>query len=573
MSGLSLVRRASLIALAVLASGAVSAQIRPQPSQPAAGGATVIGVVVTAGSEAPVRGATVRLTALADRFETITDAEGRFEFRNVPVTVTNVGASKAGFVSQTIVLGERGIGPVAPGTTIRLHIPLVRGAVIAGRVFDHYGDPVSSVVVSVLRLHYGQPGQPAVQLVSVGQTNDLGEYRIYGLSPGSYFVAVGVTDVMRDFYPAGTGSRSSRTSLPNLSAPRTIAPTFFPGTTHHAEAKLLVLSAGDQALNIDVRTTNAPTVHLAGRVVDSHGAGVDDVYVVLSVASSTGALPGGSRVTTTDSTGAFAFASVPPGDYIAHAVALATPAGVAAREKGEPSTERGLPEFASERLSAFADQTGVQIQTRPGIDVKGRVMIDGAPVHPSAAGNLRVIAAPAWPAGDMLSSLFTTETGVAADGSFVLPNVSGHRMIQVAGLPAGSFLSRVIIGGLDVTDAGLDMLQASGGVTVELTTKPAILNVAIVAASGRPASGSVVVFAEDPQLWTHYLSRHLLSRAAAGGTLRIDTLPPGRYFVAPVSAADRPSWADPAFLERLRPIATPVTLAAGQTRDVTIQWR
>ena len=574
MSVSDLRRRVFQIALIAIATATLSAQqTRPQPAQPAAGGATIIGVVVMAGSETPVRGATVRLTALAERFETTTDGEGHFEFRNVPGTVTNVGASKAGYVSQTILLSERGIGPIAPGTTVRIHIPMVRGAVIAGRVFDHYGDPVSSVAVSVLRLHYGQPGQPTVQLVSVGQTNDLGEYRVYGLNPGSYFVAIGIADVMRDFFAANPSSRSAPAQLPNLSAPRAIAPTFFPGTNHPAEAKQIVLSSGDQALGTDFRLTNAGTVHIAGRVVDSHGAGVDDVYVVLNVASPTGALPGGSRVTTSDSTGAFVFVGVPPGEYIAHAVALATPAGVAAREKGEASTERGQPEFASERFSALSDQTGLQVQTRPGVDVKGRITIDGVAVQPAAANNLRVLAVPAWPAGDMIRSLLTAETTVNADGSFTLKNISGHRMIQATGLPAGSFLSRVIIGGLDVTDVGLDMRQASTGVTVELTTKPAVLNVSIVAASGQPASGSIVVFSEDPQFWTRYLSRQLLFRTAAGGTARIDTLPPGRYFVATVSGADRPSWADPAFLERLRPTATPVTLVAGETRSVTIQWR
>lgn len=558
------------VGLAALAAATLAAQ---QPRQQVTGGAaTISGIVVVAGTDTPVRGATVRITALADRFETTTDGDGRFEFRNVPATVTTIGATKAGYVSQTITLSERGLGPLSPGTNVRVDIPLVRGTVIAGRVFDHYGDPLSGAVVSALRLLYQQPGQPTIQPVGVGQTNDLGEYRIYGLNPGAYFVAVGVTDVMQKFYAAKPAPSGGPAEFPNLGAPRAAAPAFFPGTTNPSDAQQIVLASGDQALGTDFRMTNTGMIHIAGRVVDSLGAGVEDTYVLLAVAGSTGALPGGSRVTSTDSAGAFAFPSIPPGEYVIHAVALATPLGVAAREKGEVSSERGMPEFASERVSALGDQLGVHVQTRPGVDVKGRVMVDGVVVHPAAAKDLRIVAAPAWTGGAMINSLMTTEAVVTAEGTFMLKNTSGHRVFQVTGLPAGSFLSRVVVGGIDVTDSGMDMRQAASGVTVELSTKPAVLDVAIQTSSGRPASGAVVVFSEDAQLWTLVASRHLLLRAATGAPIRVNSLPPGRYLVAPISTADRSNWADPAFLARLRQAATSVTLIAGETRAVTVKW-
>ena len=575
-------RAVAVVVLAAFASLAALAQQTPPRQEPAprpTGTAMISGVVVVFDTDAPVRGATVRLTTPNDRWETTTDTAGRFEFRDLPINIFTIGVTKAGFVSQTIPLAERGIGTIQPGTNVRMEIPLVRGAAIAGRVMDHYGDPAAGVTVSAMRLYYDLPGLPRVRMAGLAQTNDLGEYRLYGLDPATYFVATGSNDALRQFWSADVKAPRGPATLPPFTAPRLPAPVFFPGTTHSAEARPIVLGPGAQMPGTDIRLTNAGLVHLGGRVVDSFGSPVDDIYVILNPAASTGAIPNTSRVATTDGSGSFAFPDVAPGEYSLMAVALATPLGVAAREKGMPSTERGLPEFATERISVFADQTGVQVQTRPGVDVRGRIMVDGVPVHPSLGSEfpLGISARPVRPPEGMTSSLFTTEAVVNRDGTFILKGTGGHRVISVSGIPSGSFLARVTAGGVDITDDGIDMRQAAAsGLGIELTTKPAVLDVFIVDASGTRRTGSFIVFADDPQLWTKYSSRHLTLRntsVSSGRTARINDLPAGRYLVALIGPGERQNWADPAFLERLRTLATPVTLVAGETRSVSVQWR
>jgi hypothetical protein len=323
--------------------------------------------------------------------------------------------------------------------------------------------------------------------------------------------------------------------------------------------------------------TNAGAVRVTGRVVDSFGVAIDDTYVVLSVAATTGAMPYGARLVMTDDAGMFVFPNLPPGEYQVQAVALATPLGVAAREKGERSTERGVPEFGSERVSAFGEVVDVQVQTQPGIEVKGVVTIDGMRINPAAGSQMRILATPARSVsniGGMTSALLTVEAAVNPDGTFVLRNTAGHRRIRVTGLPAGSFVVRITAGGADVTDEGVDMRRVQATeLGIELTMKPPVLNVQVVDPTGRPKTGNVVVFSEDRQLWTLFLSRYVVLRAATNGSLRIDDVPAGNYLIAPLHPADRANWADPAFLERLRPTATPVALVAGETRSVTLVQR
>ena len=119
-----------------------------------------------------------------------TDETGRVEFGSLPAGVYNVvvRSSPSGFVrpisSESIQLKDGEAG----SQTIRL----LRGGVISGRIVDETGDPLSRVSVRAIAKR-GANGLP--QGSSTGMppiTDDRGEFRIYGLAPGDYFVAASV---------------------------------------------------------------------------------------------------------------------------------------------------------------------------------------------------------------------------------------------------------------------------------------------------------------------------------------------------------------------------------------------
>ena len=60
--------------------------------------------------------------------------------------------------------------------------------IISGRVVDEFNEPVSKVYVRAQKASYVQ-GERVFSVVMETQTNDLGEYRLFGLVPGRYYIS------------------------------------------------------------------------------------------------------------------------------------------------------------------------------------------------------------------------------------------------------------------------------------------------------------------------------------------------------------------------------------------------
>jgi len=152
-------------------------------------------VVKLAGSE-PLKTATVQLQSLQDLAHTIsvlTDVGGRFELKGIDPGRYRLKVSRTGFVTQEY--GQKTAND--PGAEIRLRpgqnlhgvlFRLIRWGVIAGRVLDEEGEPLPWAQVSALREIYFN-GKRKLSPEVLVPTNDLGEYRLFGLKPGRYFVS------------------------------------------------------------------------------------------------------------------------------------------------------------------------------------------------------------------------------------------------------------------------------------------------------------------------------------------------------------------------------------------------
>jgi hypothetical protein len=159
------------------------------------GTSIIRGRIVAADTGTPVRRAQVRATSSTGRGARLvtTDADGRFELRDLPDGRWQVSASKGGFITQQF--GQRHAFEQAvpidlmEGQRFTADFRLLRGGVITGQVFDETGDPVTGARVQVMR---SQMRQGRRQLVSAGtadQTDDRGAYRIFGLPPADYYIS------------------------------------------------------------------------------------------------------------------------------------------------------------------------------------------------------------------------------------------------------------------------------------------------------------------------------------------------------------------------------------------------
>ena len=78
---------------------------------------------------------------------------------------------------------------IASGQTLeKIDFSLPRGSVITGRITDEFGDPVTDVQVQAMRYQFANGERQLANAGRVSTTDDLGQFRIFGLMPGDYVV-------------------------------------------------------------------------------------------------------------------------------------------------------------------------------------------------------------------------------------------------------------------------------------------------------------------------------------------------------------------------------------------------
>jgi hypothetical protein len=544
-----------LLSLAVgLLTGAATVQTPRDVARPAASGTSVLTgrITVIAQQPLPVRRARVVLEsdAIDASRTTMADTDGRYRFAELPPGSYRVRAEKAGYV--TLAHGARRFGdPGAPvavkaGVTAVADISLPRGAAIEGQIVDESGEPRANMIVSATRLAYGPYGRrPAA--VRETRTDDLGRYRLHSLAAGTYHV-MGAPDPM-----AGL---SRPPGAPRLAAAR----TFYPGTANVTEATRVTVSAGQDVPGVDFAAAAVQLAEIRVRIAASTGGKTASASARLQAV---GAPPGGVGGYKDDSDTVY-FASVPPGDYWAMAVAVAT-AGAA-------------PEYAIARLTvAGGDTRTLTLTTEKAAIVLGRLEMDAGQLQTTkpldVVAHAVGIELPSIPGGVATGD---TTVRVAPDGTFSFRSLYGPRMFRVPNLPAGWALSGVFLDDTPITDAVTELRQTPTPQTlrVVVTSRLGSLAGKVTDANRRVAPGArVVVFSQDERLWM-FRSRHVHSvLAGADGAFAIAGLLPGRYLACAIDELNEGDWFDPDVLRSLKPEAAAIDVAGGESQTLTLTVR
>jgi protocatechuate 3,4-dioxygenase beta subunit len=523
------------------------------PARDAPRGTAVIrGMVLAADTGMPIRRAQVRATSSSSRESrlTITDAQGRFELKELPAGRYTLHASKGGFVP--LQYGQR--RPSEAGTPLdiadrqvmdKVVIALPRGSVISGRVFDEFGEPVANAVVTAMRYGYTDGVRrlmPAAGQNSRGTTDDQGAFRLFGLPPGEYIVSASFR---------GTG----REITDPIDEPAGYAPTYFPGTPNPGEAQRVHVDVGQEQSGINFALIATRLVRVAGTVMDSRGAPVTGGFVSLMTGDRTQVrMPFAGNGARVDRTGAFRISNVAPGRYILQA-----------------RTSGNTREMARMDLSVgFDNIDNVVVLTRPGGTASGEVITDTGERPAIAPGSLAVAVQPASP-----------EPGVGAPNArvserwtFELRNLFGPTFLRV-NAPSGWTLKQVLLDGRDVTDTPIDFSegQSIGGIQIVLSRRVSLVAGTITDSRGQPATdATVVVFPADERLW-YFRSRFIrAARPDQQGRYEIRALPAyDDYLIAVVQALEDGQAGDPEFLAAIRSNATRLALNDGETKTADVK--
>jgi hypothetical protein len=188
------------------------------------------------------------------------------------------------------------------------------------------------------------------------QTNDLGEFRLFGLPPGEYLVQA-----------------TAREAFPESPAPRgtTMLPTYFPATPDPLAAQPITVGAGQTSAEVVIRMVAASAFQVSGVVRDEAGRPVANAMVRLMTDRPVMARMGRWDQSRTDTSGTFTINNVTNGEYTLLAAAPVTISGPAHGRPGAVAVTRGG--FTSSlELIAEANAGGVITETRNGITIQYR---------------------------------------------------------------------------------------------------------------------------------------------------------------------------------------------------------
>jgi protocatechuate 3,4-dioxygenase beta subunit len=533
-----------LMFLLIAGAASTAAQTNP-PAQSAPPGSantnekqkdcTILGMVVAMAGSVPLKNALVTLHSVDDRSRaevTIrSEADGHFQFRGIVPGQYRLRVARNNYVTQEY--GQRTVS--GPGATLTLVggqemkdllFRLIPSATIAGRVEDEDGEPIAWAHVTALRSSYSD-GKRTYTSAGMNSTNDLGEYRLFGLPPGRYFVSA-------TYHPgavhAGPDSDFDYNGADNLKENYIL--TYYPGTYDATKAQSITVKSGEEIPSMDFMMRPTAVYRVRGRVINTIPDAKRVEHPLVFIVPRGGAMQndsttfGPSNVVKKD--GEFELPGVAPGSYTVQA------------EIFDGDQQHAVTQSVE---IGNADLDGVQLVISKGFSISGHVRWDGTPGH--IEDNLYVMGRT-----DSQSPITAGYARVdRGDGSFTWNQISDAAMrIQFHGLDDNGYVKAADYGGVDILDQGFTPRPGSNA-TLEITLSAHGAQVEGTATdeNGLPAVGVWVVLVPDAK----HRDRHDLyrtERTDQHGVFKIKQVAPGDYALYSWDEVEDGAWEDPDFM-------------------------
>lgn len=497
--------------------GLISGQLTDTAGQP------IVNAVVYVGSVASSR---------RDSHNTSTDEQGRFRVADLTRGVYFVSPNAPGYV---VVNEERGERWYRAGDTA--NVRMTKGAVITGTVMNANNEPMTGCSVQAIRIR-DKDGRPATisRPGAIGEADDRGVYRLYGLPAGTYIV---IASGKHPYFNEGRVYEND-------------VPTYYPSATRDT-AQSVTLQAGEEISGIDIRYRGERGHAISGKIL---GTGTESVNLnfnlqLFNLTSRT--VEGVTNVGTfypSNYDGGFAFYGVPDGDYI-----------IVATMNRFDSKLTGSSGRARVKVKG-ADATGVDITVVPYGAIAGTLVIEPLP---SLAGERKCeIKSRLMPEEmlikgqreakasepDLENINVSRQTAPSDKGAFELTNLeAGQYHIGLSMLGEDYFVRSITFPALaknqPPTDAARAPLAVKSGERLDHLT--------VTIAEGAAAVRGRVMPATEGERLPDRLRVHLVpaEKEAAGDVLRygealasadggfvLANLAPGHYFILARPAAD-----------------------------------
>ncbi len=537
---------------------------------------------------------------------TLTSEQGEFTLARLPAGSYSVMASHNQFLAsaygQRRPLGPGRLVEVADGQKVQLTLPMVRGGVIAGTVFDERGEPQRGVQVRAWRYAYVN-GVRRPQSTNGAQSDDRGGYRLFGLQPGDYVIGAAPNDfnvndrsleeaaLIEQAVAAGSVQPATRPGgiayalLPPNSPTINSGPqmsgfvsTFSPSATTPSGAAIIQIAGGDERAGVDVHLQPVRSGMVAVQLATPVPTGVSvSVWFTNNDPSLEGFSSSGSMGLGQNST-RFTLRNLAPGQYTVHAQAAANANsnvtvvnGVVTPPASRPTDADRLWGAATVSVSENTT-TEVALVLQPGRSISGTLVLDMAR-PPDLSRNRPTV---------QLVPQALTQGGVqrppqpavvGPDGRFRFDGVLPGRYSFRTSIGQ---LRSAIAGGIDTLDFPLEFSAERdlSDVAITATDRVSDLSGVIADATGKPAADyTIVVAAADPRYWVPNSRRVATSRPGATGRFSFRSLPAGDYLLAAVTDLEQGQQFDPEFLRALSAASVRVQLSEGGTASQNLRVR
>ena len=490
---------------------------------------TLSGTVVNSATGEPVRRALVEAGGQMQ----LTDSQGRFAFSGLSAGSYGIGVQKPGFFNQAQISDWRSqadmvvLGPQAPPIVVKL----VPEGIISGHIRDENGEPIEGVPVQAhgWRVVNGRR-QP---IEGGGKTTDEdGQFRIYNLTPGTYYVAAGSA--------AGPQGIQGGTA-------EGYPTTYFPGVTQISGATAIQLAAGETA-QADFSLRRTPAYRVEGQVTGYPGAVVNTVQIVEN--SGRGAA---QSVVFQQGTGRF-FARLPPGSYEIEAGAFG---------------QAGLSLVGETSVTVSGDVSGITVTMFPTISIpvvvttefgrtsleKGQtpVVVHLEPVSRSGASFLN-------------PEMWSRVEGRGADARLLVASVRPGKYYVDANSAGPWYVQSLFSGSTDLFSEPLIVTSGSQVAPIEVVLRDDGASLAgEVRSQGGVVPASVLAIKPDEPR----REPRLAASGPQGGFL-FDELPPGEYVLLAFHDIAGLEYANPDALRDYLPQGMHVTLGAKEQKTVSL---
>lgn len=564
------------VTLAVLALSFLSFPVLPQ-EVPTTG--SVEGIVVRADTEQPIPDAQVTLTQIAEAQSSgaavaatgagtillvTAGADGKFAFKDLKPATYRVAATANGFVRQEY--GQRALNGsgrllfVVAGQPITdANIRMTQAGTISGRILDETGLPAIGAPVQLLRILYTMQGKiyaPAGP-ASSASTDDRGNYRMFGLTPGRYYLLAGTQPHITNLLPrGGLPTGGSRYSL-----------LYYPGVTNLDQATIIEVRSGEELL-FDMRLKKVTQLfHVRGRVINATNTPLPEEMMMVLGYSTFGSSGSANRPSNFDRvTGTFDVVSVPPGDFTV-SIVQATPLQRGALVEQQAQRAIGLAASAPVHVTN-ADIDGLVLTLTRGLTVPGQLIVEGQPM--SAVPNLAQLRLNIRNVALVTGLGLPTSSSIAADGSF---EVAGLRedeyRAQMSTNIQGFYVKSIKYRGEEIAGRAFKVRGGgSGSFEVVLTAGTPTVMGTVTDSQSRPVPGIAVVFIPDQRA---RLDLFRNTNTDQNGKFTMTNLAQGDYKVFSWESMDNNAYWDPDFLKAYEQLGKAVTISGTSNSTVDVK--